>query len=90
MFHSSYVIHPYSCPNLFSHKGLNLVSLVLSSHLLSHVFNHVCIETGVMVIELLKKTYTNMWGLLNRVVIRDQKKSLYGQSDSLNGSIELF
>jgi hypothetical protein len=57
---------------------------------MSHVFNHVCIETGVIVIELLKKAYTNMWGLLNRVVIRDKKKSLYGQSDSLNGSIELF
>ncbi len=75
MFHSSYLINPYSCPNLFSHKGLNLVSSVLSSHLLSHVFNHVCIETGVMVIELLKKTYTNMWGLLNRLAIRHKKKA---------------
>jgi hypothetical protein len=28
-----------------------------------------------MVIELLKKTYTNMWGLLNRLVIRDRKKA---------------
>jgi hypothetical protein len=28
-----------------------------------------------MVIELLKKTYTNMWGLLNRLEIRDRKKA---------------